>query len=134
MIDMFQTQKQAERSSGVVEATLRDEAGAPVTAASVASLTLTLYDQATRAIINGRRAQNALNANNVTMGVSDGLVTWAVQPSDTTCVSGGNEEVHVALFTARWAGGAKEHSWMVLLPIENLAFISGGGVASGAGF
>ena len=135
MIDVFQAQKQLERSSGVVVATLRDEAGVAVPLATMTTLTLTLRDQATRAIVNTRDRQNVLNANNVTFGATDGLVTWAVQPADLECVSGGNEEVRRALFTARWSGGSREHSWVILIPIENAGpdvrgvvstFLSGG--------
>ena len=123
MIDTFTTQKQWERSSGRLSMVLRDENSAPVLKADVTSLTLTLYDQATRAIINSRRAQPVLDANDVTMGASDGLITWAVSPADMHCSSSGQPAVHIAQFTCRWAAGAKEHVWTVLFPLENLPYL-----------
>jgi hypothetical protein len=121
MLDSFVMEPQAERSSGVITATLNDETGAPVPLASMTALTLTLYDQATRGILNSRQNQNVLNANNVTMGAANGLVTWAVQPADQACVSG-KDETHVALFVAKWAAGAKEHAWEVRLVVDNLDY------------
>jgi len=123
MIDSFTVEKQLERSSGVVTATLTDESGTAVPLATVTALTLTLYDQGTRAIINSRRNQNVLNANGVTYGASNGLVTWLVRPADMACVSGAPEEVHVALFTCKWEGGLKERAWRVMLPIENIPYV-----------
>ena len=121
MIDNFTIEPQLERSSGVVTATLTDETGAPVTLASLTTLTLTLYDKATRTILNNRLNQDVKNANNVTVHATSGLVTWAVQPADMAIVTS-KDEVHAAQFTAKWAAGAKEHSWIVLLPVANLDF------------
>lgn len=120
MLDSFTMETQAERSSGVVTATLVDETGAPVAKAGVTALTMTLYDAATNAIINSRKNQNVLDVNNVTMTAATGIVAWSVQPADMAMVSQLTRETHVAQFTAKWSGGAKEHTWKVLLPIENL--------------
>lgn len=123
MLDSVQLDAQAERSSGSVTATLTDEAGAAVTLAAMTSLTLTLFESSTRTILNSRKAQNVLNANNVTMHATSGLVTWAVQPDDMAIVTG-RDEIHFAYFTAKWSGGAKEHTWRVLIPVVNLDFVS----------
>lgn len=129
MIDTFTMETQAERSSGVITATLTDETGAPVALASMTALRLTLYDQRTRKIINTRKDQNVLNANNVTMGAANGLVTWAVQPDDMAIVtpgagSGGPvTETHLAIFVAKWSGGTKEHPWQITLPVVNYGMI-----------
>lgn len=122
MIDTFTMETQAERSTGVVTAILRDETGAPVAKASMTSLTLTLYERTTGAILNSRRNQNVLDANNVTMGVADGLVTWALQPADMAIVSQLTAEAHVALFVAKWSGGTKERPWQVILPVVNYQY------------
>ncbi len=85
-----------ERSSRTVTFYLKDNLGNPIPAASLDSLTLTLYDIGTFApdsgspsdgIINARNGQDVLNANNVTVHASSGLVTWAMQPEDNIIVT-----------------------------------------------
>lgn len=80
-----------------------DELGAGIDAASLTTLTLTLYDLVSNTIINGRNAQNILNANNVTVDASGNLV-WSVQPSDNPIYSSTpvENELHIALFQWTW--------------------------------
>lgn len=126
MLDTFVVGRQWERSSGRLTCVLKDETGTPVPKASLISLTLTLYDQNTRAIVNGKRNANVLDQGGVTVGATDGLITWAVSPFDTMLLtSGGANGTHVAIFTAKWGTSGvtqREHSWMVMFPIENLPF------------
>lgn len=110
-----------ERTSGRIISTLVDEDGAPITLASITSLLLTLYDRASGTVINSRTNQNVLNANNVTVGAADGLVTWTVLPADMAIVrSGASLEHHIALFVVSWSGGTKSFPWQILIPVENL--------------
>jgi hypothetical protein len=95
-------------NSGRYRASLVDETGVPVPAASLSSLTLTLYDQRTDTIINSRDAQDVLNVNGVTVD-ANGLLTWTVLPADNPIVTRGTaEETHVALF--EWTFGSKRGS------------------------
>lgn len=77
----------------------------PIPAASLDTLTLTLYDKSSSTIINSRDAQDVLNANNVTVDAS-GNVTWTMQPEDNIIVSetllAGRKEAHIALFEWTW--------------------------------
>lgn len=116
----FTTTAQPQRTSGQLISTMLDEHEAPVVLADISSLRLTLYDVTTRTILNSRQNQNVLNTNNVTVGATNGLVTWAVQPADMDAVTSLNEETHCALFTVRWSAGAKERSWQILLPVSKL--------------
>lgn len=120
MIDRVTLDLQNERSSGSIVSTLLDETNTPVASAALSALLLTLYEPTTLAIVNSRKAQNVLNANNVTVGAADGKVTWAVQPADMAMITGRPDEIHVAQFTARWASNAKEKSWQILIPAMNL--------------
>jgi hypothetical protein len=98
-----------ERSTGVYTAVLKDEAGVVIPAASLASLTLSLYDVASATILNERDDQDALNTNNVTVDGS-GNLAWSVQPADHAVVStrANAIERHRAVFRYSWSGGAKQ--------------------------
>lgn len=97
-----------ERTSGLYTATLTDPAGAVIQGSLLEALTLTLYDEATGTVINGRDAQSVLGVNGG--AVSDaGVLTWTVAPADNAVVTAGvGHEKHVALFHAVWYNGARE--------------------------
>ncbi len=96
-----------EGSTGTYEATLKDEDGVAIQLASLTSLTLSLYDVDSRQIINERDNQDALNANNVTVHATSGLLTWSVQAADHAVVGTRRLERHRAVFEYRWNSGAK---------------------------
>lgn len=109
-----------EKETGTYSFTLKDEAGDVVIAESLTSATLTLYEPNSGAIVNGRNAQSALNANNVTIG-ADGLVTWSIQLADVTILDATRgSEIHRALFFFSWAGGTKGKPHEVDLVLENV--------------
>ncbi len=97
-----------EGSSRTVTFTLVDNAGVVVPLANIDAATLTLYDLGTYepgasptvGIINSRDAQSVLNANNVTVHSTSGLVTWAMQDEDNPIVTPRRQlERHRAMFT-----------------------------------
>ena len=92
-----------ELTSFEYNTTLRDEAGNLLQLANIVSAKLTLYDYETLEIINDRDGQDVLNANNVTIGATDGQLDWDVQDDDNAIVTAGltpgEREAHVALFT-----------------------------------
>lgn len=111
-----------EQTTPKYTATLRDDAGAVLPAASVVTFTLTLYvikTDGTIGYVNSRNAQNVLNTNNVTLDAA-GLVTWSVQVADTTLVESLPFERHIALWEWTWSGGAKAGKHEVILNIQNL--------------
>lgn len=65
--------------------TLRNTALTAIPLASMVSLTVTLWDEATGKTI--RNAMSILNENNGTMDATSGEVTWYLQIADTTLVS-----------------------------------------------
>ena len=99
----------AEKSTPDLTATVKDEDGNTIAGSSLVTLTLTLYNKSTGAIINSRDAQNVLNTNQVTVDGS-GLLTFAMLALDTVIVDAtlatGSLETHVALFTYTWLDGA----------------------------
>lgn len=109
-------------TSAQYAATLQDQSGAGVSAGSLSSLTLTLTDAVSGAIINGRNAQNTLNANNVTVDASGHLV-WTMQPADSPIHDATREvENHVATFVVIWSTGRINHQ--VLLAVTNLGLLA----------
>jgi hypothetical protein len=80
-----------EGSTACITFLLKDHLNAPVPLASLSAAVLTNYDEdayvegASPAvgIINARNGQNVLNTNQVTIGATDGLVSWNLVPNDT---------------------------------------------------
>ena len=97
-----------EKTSARYACVIKDENEVAIPAASLTTLTLTLYDQTSDGIINSRSAQNVLNANGVTVDSSGNLV-WVLDPADNlivgTTVPQNSYERHVALFTYTYNAG-----------------------------
>ena len=91
----------------------------PLAGATLSTLVLTLYvikADGTDTLIRGPQ-QTILNANNVTVSAG-GLITWLIQPADTTLVEVVPYERHIALFEWTWPAGAGKHE--VVLIVRNL--------------
>ena len=95
-----------EGSTLTYTCTLKDEDGVVLALASINSLTLSFCNLPTSDVaestINSRLDQNVLNANNVTVHATSGLLTWELQPEDNVIVNSalvrGVEEQHEATF------------------------------------
>lgn len=97
---------QAGESCNIV-ATFHDMGGTAIAKAALLSLTATLYDEATSAVINSRNAQSVLDANNGAVA-SDGTLTLRLTPSDSVImgtVAVGDTETHVLRLTWTWNDG-----------------------------
>ena len=114
-----------EETTAIYGTTVQDEDGAGIAAASLTTLTLTLYnkDDTIKTIINTRDGQDVLNANNVTVDGS-GVLEWTMQPNDNqiigTSASVGGDEEHIALFQWTYSGGAKAGKHEVRILVKNL--------------
>lgn len=108
-----------EKATGRYTATVVGNDGVtPLPGPTLSTLVLTLYvtkADGTDTLI--RDHQNGLNLNNVTIDAS-GLVTWLVQPADTTLVEAIPFEQHHALFEWTWPTGVGKHE--VILVVRNL--------------
>lgn len=111
-----------EQATGTYRAVITANDGVtPIPAASLLTLTLTLYNiksDGTVNHINGRNAQNVLNTNNVTIDAS-GNLTWAIQVADTTLVEALPFERHIALWEWTATGVAGKHE--IVLVVQALA-------------
>ncbi len=110
-----------EKQTGIYSFTMQDEAGNAIPAASLTSLTLTVYSVLSGDIVNSRNGQNVLNANNVTVS-SQGVVTWTQQIADVTILNDAlAEETHRCLFVFAWSSGTpRSFPHEIDLVIENL--------------
>lgn len=132
-----------EGDSGRIAFTLKDENGQPVQKSALDSLTLDLYhlaDDGTTTTINGREAQDVLDANDVTVHATTGEVTWDVQredvpflgsdPSTTAAacwparrtssqVFAPQYETHVARFTVAW-DTTEQKSYAIVMRVKNV--------------
>lgn len=97
-----------EQNPVLFSGTLTKETGLPVPLVDLSTLTLTLYDQVTDAIINSRDDQSILNANGGTFHATSGAFALTLGPSDNVILGApatGQAETHIALIEATWAGG-----------------------------
>jgi hypothetical protein len=111
-----------ERTTCLYSAQLTDEAGDAIAAANLSTLTLTLYDQVSKAIINARDDQDVLNANNVTVDAS-GNLQWTLQPDDNPIIGArraGLTETHIALFEWTWNAGSKQGRHEVTIEVQQI--------------
>jgi len=115
-----------EKTTPEIVATIKDENDEGIPAASLNTLTLTLYnldDGPVHAIINSRNAQDVLNANGVTVDTA-GILTWSVNALDTAIVGTGVQEKHRAVFEWTYNGGVKNGKHVIDMFITNLAKIT----------
>jgi hypothetical protein len=108
-----------EKQTGSYVHTLKDETEAAVASATINSMTIQVYDEETKAPI--RAEQSALNANNVTIHATSGLVTWTVQPTDLV-VKNQKRDVAtvVAAFTTIWSSSTKRFTHEAIFTVTNL--------------
>lgn len=96
-------------SSFNLEVTLKDADGATVDAATVSTLTLTLFDRESATIINSRNAMNVQNANGGTISAS--ILTVRLDAADNAFVDDagtaatGDIEEHIARIIFTWSDG-----------------------------
>jgi hypothetical protein len=112
-----------EQSTAFWDFSLVDEDEDAIALASLDTLTLTLTDDLTGAVLNSRSAQNVLNVNNVTVS-AQGAVSWEMTPADNAIVGspvpdGG--ETHTAVFTWTWDGGTRSQSYVFKFSVTKVA-------------
>ena len=109
-----------ERTTRVITATLESRTGTAITLAEVSTLTLTYTNVANDTILNSRDGQNVLNANNVTLHATSGLLTWTMQPADNAIVNDAlTIERHRALFEWVLTNG-EEGNTVIDINVRNL--------------
>lgn len=106
-----------ERTTSRYTATIEDADGNALPLASIGTVTLTLTDVDTETVINNRDDQDVKNANNVTIHVTSGLLTWEVQSADMPIVTNGRKtEMHRAVFDVAYSASKRlVHEFYILV-------------------
>lgn len=108
-----------EDSSALITGQIEDLLGAALPGAAVESFTVTLSDQRTGDIINGREDQDILNANGSTVAVG-GAFTLELAPADLVIIpEGEHKPILAALFTWTWGGTRRSHH-LFTFPVVDL--------------
>lgn len=100
--------------------------GAAISKANLSTCTLTLFNEATAEVINGRSAQNVKDANGGTVS-SEGALTMRLEDTDAIIVDDelepGDVESHVARFEWTWNDGVRTRKGRqeFILQVEKLA-------------
>lgn len=117
--------KVAENSTAKITATVVDENGVGLAAASLTTITLTLYLKGTPATkINSRDDQDVKNTNGVTIS-SAGALVWTMEPDDNPIIDNSkSSEDHIALFEWTYNSGAKAGKHEVEVTVQNLANVT----------
>lgn len=115
----------AERTSALVQATLQDELGAPIAAAQVTAITLTLCVRATGAIINARQDVDVLTSGMGTIDPTTGRLSITLRPEDNVLSTQTiTQEEHAAVVSYTWDGGAKIGRQEILFTVANVLHVS----------
>lgn len=112
-----------EKSTALYTAVLKDANNVLIGSGDIVSLSITLCNVADGSIINSRNAQDALNANDVTVDVSGNLV-FTLRPADTIIVDPTLEfEKHRATFIMVF-NGTSQATWDVDFKVRNLVKVT----------
>lgn len=122
------TETMLEGTTGLYSFALVDENDAGIDGSFLDSLTLTLYDVDSHAVVNGREQQDILNTNDGSLETDPGpplvtTVTLAIQPEDTVMVNDNRlVEYRVLSFRWTWDSGQRVGAHAVQFAIENVLF------------
>lgn len=100
-------------------ATLLDELGAVVPAASLSAIVLSVFNKHTGTVLNGRNRQNVLNANNVSISAG-GVLVWSIQAADLDVPGAQDVATILAVFEYEWSSGTKKDWHEVELRVSAL--------------
>ena len=117
-----------EKSTFRYTATIRDHTGEPIAAASLDTLTLTLYDKTTAGVIASVSGRDLLNANEGTVHATSGLFTWIPLPAHNVLVddtiANGKTETHIAEFEWTYDSSAKTGRHKLEFYVEQYAKVT----------
>lgn len=113
-----------EKTTARLTAVLKDEADAVVGSAALTTLTLTLYDERTGAILNLRNQQSVLNANGGAVDANGNLTMTLAVADNAIQNTDLKREMHVALFEYTWSAGAKAGRYEIAFPVDNLTKVA----------
>lgn len=117
----METHKVNEASEAKFTCTIVDQAGVGIEPGNMNTLTVTIFDMKTDAVITN--ALNVLNANNGTLA-SGGAFTYIFSAADNAIQGTDSVEAHIALFEWTWDSGTKSGNHSVKLMVQNARRVS----------
>jgi len=115
-VDIFEV---PEQSTPTFRSVLTDDLGDPVQGSLLNTLTLTVLQEYTLAVVNDRDDQDVLNDNDVTVD-TDGNLIWSMTVDDTVILNNAlRKEMHRALFAWTFDSGTKSGNKEVIIMITN---------------
>jgi hypothetical protein len=106
----------------VVSMTVSDTDGVVIPLASMTTITLTLSDEKTGAIINSRDAQSILNVNGGAFHATSGLLSIIFTPADNVLVGTKPVERHRALVEFTYASGTKADAYPFAIDVTAVPY------------
>ncbi len=117
-IDIFEV---SELTTPTYRATLIDNNGDVVQGAVLDTLTLTVFQEYTLEIVNGRYFQDVLNTNGVIVD-TNGLLVWSLTTLDTVILNPAlRKEMHRARFAWTFDSGLRAGTREVIIMVNNSA-------------
>ena len=117
----METHKVREGTASKYSCTVVDETDTAIEPASMTTMVLTIYDQATDADIV--TARDVLNANGGVLGAG-GAFSYVFTAADNTIQGTDSVEKHIALFEWTFNAGARSGKHAIKLMVENLGKVS----------
>ncbi len=114
----------AEGKTAKITAVIKDEDGIGIDVANLDTVTLTLFNDRSKAIINSRNQSNIKNTGGGTID-SSGNLTLVLGAADMAILATSNDaERHVAFIEWTYSAGAKFGGHEIAFTVANLAKVS----------
>jgi len=98
---------------------IQDELGVAIPGANLTTLTLTLYNSTTEAVLNLRNASDILGVNGGSVDAS-GNFTLTLTPADNALLGTGRSEKHIALIVWTYNSGNSTGRFEVIFTVVNV--------------
>ena len=114
----------AEGKTAKITAVIEDEDGNGIDVANLGTVTLTLFNDRSRAIINSRNQADIKNTGGGTID-SSGNLTLVLSAADMAILNASNDaERHVAFIEWTYSSGTKDGGHEIAFTVTNLAKVS----------
>ncbi len=119
------TEPKAEGKTAKITAVIEDEDENGVALANLTTVTLTLFEDRSKAIINSRNQTDIKNAGPGVISTTGGNLTLTLTPDDMAILVASNDaERHVAFIEWTYSSGTKSGGHEIAFTVTNLAKVS----------
>lgn len=114
----------AEGKTAKITAVIEDEDGTGIDVANLGTVTLTLFNDRSKAIINSRNQTDIKNAGPGTIDSSGNLTLTLTADDMAILVASNDAERHVAFIEWTYSSGTKSGGFEIAFTVTNLAKVS----------